>query len=367
MKRFADQGHRVLYVETQVHWVTYLREISRRFARAFSFMRGRRQVSENLWVVTPPLVLPFFQMNRAICRINNALLTLFTKYHMRRLGFAKPIVYNYTPYSSFLVKKLDPARSVYECVDEFAVDKGLVRKAVVEDLENETIEQSDVVIVTARNLQEKKRHPNRYTYLIPNAADIEHYRDVNRDEVKPAEVYNDLPKPVVGFLGALAYWIDIDLIAYLADHLPTYSFVFVGPVSVDIARLRGRDNVHFLGRKPFDELPGYLAGMDVCINPYVLDDIAAGCSPLKLYEYIAAGKPVVSVRMPEAEQFADIVQIADSYEDFARLIENTVAKDHSWKRQLARKSWVEAQNHTWDKRFEQTVSVLEECFDEDRD
>jgi glycosyltransferase involved in cell wall biosynthesis len=366
LKRFAEMGCRVLYIETQVHWVTYLRELGRRWKRIFAFLNGSRKIQDNLWVTTPPLVLPFFQMNSFICRLNGLLLSWYINQQSSKLGFDDPVIYSYVPSSSYLMRRLKSTRKLYECVDEFSADKGLVRKNTIAKLERETMSQCNAVVVTAQFLYDRKNKFARNMFLIPNAVDTNHYKKTNAGVVTPAEMFYKLSKPVVGFVGALAYWIDLDLIAFIAKAFPRYSFVFVGPVSVSVDKLRKYDNIYFLGRKPYEELPRYLAGIDVCINPYVLDDIASGCSPLKLYEYMAAGKPVVSVRMPEAEKFENLVEIADSYEQFAAKIRMLVSKDEKWKRNLADRSWKESQNHTWDKRFEQTVKVLEECFDEDR-
>jgi len=366
MKRFAEQGFRVLYVETQVHWVTYLLELKSRFRRLVAFLKGPRSVQENLWVITPPLILPFFQMNTLICKINSRLLSWFLRRQLRKLSFNDPVIYSYAPFSGYLMKYLNTTRKLYECVDEFAINKGLVRRKTVERQERDTISQCKAVIVTAPFLFERKRSAGSKTVLIPNAVDADHYRKTNLGRIIPAAVLSKLPKPIVGFVGAVAYWIDLELIGYLSKKLPSYSFVFVGPVSVNVRKLSGFSNIQFLGRKPYDDLPSYLSGIDICMNPYVLDDVASGCSPLKLYEYMAAGKPIVSVRMPEAEKFADLIEIADSYEEFACKIELLASKNNSWKRNFASKAWRVSQNHTWDRRFKQTLDVLTECFDENR-
>jgi len=362
MKRFAESGCRVLYVETQVHWVTYLREFKNRYKRLFRFLSGPRQIENNLWVITPPPLPPFFQMSDAVCRISAFIMAVFIKRAMRKLAMTNPVVYNYAPFSGYMVQKLGLSRRLYECVDEFCIDKGLVRKEVVRRLERDTIESSDAVIVTAPFLFDRKSRQGKKTFLIPNAVDVNHYREVNHGEVKPADEIDMLPKPVVAFLGALEYWIDLDLIEYLARNLPDFSFAFIGPISVNVSRLIKHRNIHFLGRRPYSDLPALMAGVDVCINPYILDDIAAGCSPLKLYEYIAAGKPIVSVRMPEAEKFSDLVEIADSYEEFAEKVAVLAAKDKNWRCNFAERAWREAQKHTWDSRFEETNKILSECF-----
>src|SRR5207248_1936245 len=124
------------------------------------------------------------------------------------------------------------------------------------------------------------------------------------DSLKPAAlqlltVPSDLasiPAPRLGFVGHIHYWIDLKLIRYLAEKRPHWSFVLLGPVAplADIRQIRNLPNVHLLGRKSALQIPAYLQGMDCCLNPYVMGDIAENCSPLKLYEYLAAGKCVIS-------------------------------------------------------------------------
>jgi glycosyltransferase involved in cell wall biosynthesis len=301
-----------------------------------------------------------------ICRINSFFMSRFLQRHIKKLELRNPLIYNYTPYAGFVLKRLRPERALYECVDEFAVNKRLVRRTVVERLERDTIGRSDAVIVTAPYLLEMKKKHSKKIFLIPNGSDVMHFREVNLGRVEPAEEIAELPKPVVGFVGALAYWIDLELIEYLANRLPHCSIAFVGPVSVDAGRLAKYRNVHFLGRKPYADIPKYMAGIDVCINPYILDEIASGCSPLKLYEYMAAGKPIVSVRMPEAELFADLVDIADTKEEFAQKIDELTAKSPDSRRSLADRMWAESTKHSWDQRFQQTCNVLAQCFETTR-
>jgi len=367
MKRFAEMGCRVLYVETQVHMVTYIRERFRRWRRALRFLRGAREVEPNLWVLTPPPMLPFYQMSETICLINSIILSWFINRQIWQLGLNDIVAYSYAPYTHHLMKRLPSEKRIYECVDEYCVDKGLVRREIVERQEEETIRGSDAVIVTAPFLKERKKKYGNVPHLIPNGVQVDHYESINRGEVTPADEMRRFPGPVVGFLGALAYWIDLELLEYLARELPDHSFVFIGPVFVDTRRFNHMRNVHFIGRKPYNELPSYMAGVDVCINPYILDDIASGCSPLKIYEYLACGKPIVSVRMPEAEKFDGLVSIADNYSEFAEMVRVAALMPSGPRRELASRSWKEALNHSWDNRFAETLRVMEECLDENRD
>lgn len=358
MKRFADEGHRVLYVETQFHWITYVLRFRSQWRRLFAFLKGPVRIDDNLWVYTPPLLIPFFQMSKTLCYLNSRILCFFLKRVSKTLEFKDMVIYNYTPYANFLIPMLGARKVVYECVDDFTASKGLMSKKVVTALENDTLRKSQVTIVTAPLLLEKKRYHANRIHLISNAAEIEKFNAIGAGTVSVHPLYDDIPKNRVGFIGALAYWIDLDLIVFLAEKRPDYQFVFVGPVDVNVSRLGGFKNVHFVGRYPFDQLPGLMAGFDVCINPYVLDGVAAGCSPLKLYEYLASGKPIVSVRMPEAEKFETLVLIGDGYEGMLAKLDEAMSLTPERLASLAQKQIAASAAHGWDSRFAQTKEAL---------
>jgi glycosyltransferase involved in cell wall biosynthesis len=132
----------------------------------------------------------------------------------------------------------------------------------------------------------------------------------------------------------------------------------IGPVRANVSKIAPLPNVHLLGRKDYQELPRYLKAFDVCINPYILDGVAEGCSPLKLYEYLATGKPIVSVDMPEARKFDGLVRIARSTEEFVLHIESALQEDKS----LIRERIKESEKHSWDERFRQVESIVEKTL-----
>jgi glycosyltransferase involved in cell wall biosynthesis len=136
----------------------------------------------------------------------------------------------------------------------------------------------------------------------------------------------------------------------------------IGPQMTHIGLLKNLENVHFLGRKEYDRLPDYLAGCDVALNPYKDDNIARGSSPLKLYEYIAAGLPVVSTEMPEARSFNGLVRIASNRDDFIKGIENILSLDDAARSSSRRRAYEESQNHTWEKRFLEVERIVREML-----
>jgi glycosyltransferase involved in cell wall biosynthesis len=353
---FAEGGSRVLYVEQQMHWAGWLADLKNQFSRAWRWLRGPRQVAPNLWVFTLPIVLPFFQMSGLINRANNLFLLPVLRAQARRLGFERPVLWTYTPHSADFVGHLGERAAVYECVDDFTSSRGLIDPEVIGRLERRLIEAVDLLIVTAPALLESKRAGAQRAILVPNGVEAEHFARAADPALMVAEKLAGLKPPVVGYLGTLNYWIDTHLLGRLAREHPDWTLVLVGPhdLLADLSPLEGLPNVVRTGRVPYADLPGYVKVFDVCLNPYVLDGVAEHCSPLKLYEYLASGKPVVSVDMPEARQFAGLVHIARDSDEFVRLVEGVLADgDGDSAARMA-----EARNHTWRKRFADVSTAL---------
>jgi glycosyltransferase involved in cell wall biosynthesis len=161
---------------------------------------------------------------------------------------------------------------------------------------------------------------------------------------------------VIGYLGAIQYWIDLPLLGRIARLHPDWTLVLVGPPSMmaNMSVLDGLPNVIITGRVPYEDVPRYVKAFDVCVNPYILDGVAEHCSPLKLYEYLATGKPIVSVDMPEARKFASLIAIASDADAFVKLVEQAVdSPDGRNGERMA-----EARNHTWIDRYRAATGLL---------
>jgi len=361
MNWFAERGHKVIYVETQWHWLTWLKRRRGNRQRLTQFLHRPREVRPNLLIATPPVLLPFHQMLLPIAIVNNIVLGLWLRWIAARAKVTDPIVYSYVPYSQVAIRILGARKVLYEKVDDLAAAKGLVRRETVERMEKRFLGACKLVIVTASRLKEKLRdlHPN--VHVIPNACDVQHFQGANERRVAP-KALEMIPTPRIGFVGMLAYWIDLDLIDYIAAHRPQWQLVFIGPVGVDVTRLRQHRNVHFLGRRAYEELPELMAGIDVFMNPYKRDDIAESCSPLKVFEYLASGRPVVSVPMPEIQRFTPHVRIAEHYVGFVRAIDELLALPPEERRRLQQTLRELVRDDTWQNRFEQTRRLIEETF-----
>ncbi len=361
MNMFADDGHRVIYVESQWHVLTFVKRFSGQLTRPFRFLLKPRKVKDNLFVATPPLLLPFHQMATPIALINNLILGLWLRWTTRRLGIKDSLVYSYVPYSHLAIRILGSKKVLYEKVDDLAAAKGLVRRATVESLEKRLLNMSQLVIVTATKLKFLLGSQHDSVHVIPNACEIEHFDGTATTETEPLRMRSIL-KPRIGFVGMLAYWIDLDLVERIAKTKQNWQFVFIGPVSVDVSRFDKYHNVHFIGRVPYDYLPSYMAGIDVFINPYRRDDIAESCSPLKVFEYLAAGKPVVSVPMPEVLRFAPFVRLAENSDQFVARIEELLEMKAMERRKLSTQLRALVKHDNWQDRFDRTRKLLQETY-----
>ena len=362
MQMFAQSGNRVLYIETPVHLLG-LDVLPQDPTRFFRFLKGPRRVEPNLHVATLPILLPFFQMSHTLNAVNHVLVRAMLRRWIRELGFREPLLWIYTPFSASIVDGIDHSFSIYECVDEFRAARGFVRPDVVGKMEDSLLKKVDVTIVTQENLLPRRAALCPQTFCVPNGADVDLFRRIALDDSPIPPPLERLPRPRLGFIGHIQYWIDLKLIGYLAERRRDWSFALVGPVGplAETSPVKNLPNVHFLGRQPQSEIPRFVKGFDVCLNPYRKDDVANHASPLKIYEYLAAGKPVMSTEMAEARKFATDVAIGASYEDFpqkcdailAHLPESTAA---------VRRRIDTAGAHSWKHRFTEVNAVLEKII-----
>jgi glycosyltransferase involved in cell wall biosynthesis len=158
----------------------------------------------------------------------------------------------------------------------------------------------------------------------------------------------ELPRPVLGFIGAIKEWVDLDLLQQVAERRPDWTLVMVGPIGagVDVSALSRLANVILLGRRDRQVLPFYLKGFDVCLNPFRLNRLTETVSPLKFYEYLASGKPIASVPMPEIQEFAAVVEFGTGLEGFMDAIERALDDTPARKAERLRMAW----ENSWESR-----------------
>jgi glycosyltransferase involved in cell wall biosynthesis len=233
---------------------------------------------------------------------------------------------------------------VYHCVDEYSEFTG-TDKAAVAGMEERLLAKADVVIASSQLLYERKRRDNAPTFLVTHGVDVEHFRRACRSDTVVPDDLAALPRPVIGFYGLIADWVDLELFRFLAVSRPQWSFALIGRTQTDVGPLQGLPNVHLLGRKDYQLLPAYCKGFDVAILPFVINDLTNAANPLKLREYLAAGLPVVASAIPEVEKLDGLVAIGRTPTEFLSQVE-AVLRSGATGPQLERSRAVEGESWT---------------------
>ena len=231
--------------------------------------------------------------------------------------------------------------------------------ALVDRMELELAGAADQVFATAQSLCERLQTANPGSVFIPNGANYERFAQAAQPQPVPREMAA-LQGPVFGFVGALQQCISYELVLAAAQARPDWNFVFIGgkKPGVDLTTLEQQENIHFLGLKPNEALPQYLAHFDVCLNLFAPSDLSKDVSPLKFYEYLATGKPIVSTPQPEQVlQYAPLIHIAGDCDAFLAACQAAL-DDTAPDRRDARMAAGRASS--WDARVAQMCKTLEE-------
>jgi glycosyltransferase involved in cell wall biosynthesis len=369
------QGNRVLYIEEPVTMLAPLK-VPRHWRRWSAVIPRMSSPEPGLWVLTPPLLLPFGNMSPWINRTNQRVLARYVLGAVKRLRFAEDaILWTYVPATVSLVallarrRRRGPGRGglgtgpvVYHCVDEHSAFPGFVSPEVVRRYDDELTRRADLVITTAENLRRSRLALNPQTYTVPNAADVAVFNRALDPALPVPPDLAAIPAPRLAVVGLHDSRLDVDALEALAKADPSWQIVLIGPVKpgqVDTSRLRDQPNIHLLGEKPQRELPGYLKGVAVALIPYRLNELTRNIFPLKLYEYLAAGLPVVAAALPELVRFAGVISLAEDPQRYPALVREALAKD-SPEARLARVAF--AAGETWEARVERISALVEDML-----
>jgi glycosyltransferase involved in cell wall biosynthesis len=345
MTIFAREGNLVIYVDPPVTYLSALKNPALKHRPAGKV----RAVSGNIHVYVPPVFLPFGNMYRWINRVNQRRLAAGLRGVLRGLGLTPTICWTYLPNTVDLLPfmPLPPGGVVvYDCADDHAAFPGLIDREVVNRMEAELFRRAQVSLASAAELQRRKKSLAPNLLLVPNGADVGHFaRALDPDLPLPPDLAA-LPRPVIGYAGAVSEWLDQELVAAAARACSEGSVVLIGAIDTDVSYLRSLPNVHLLGWRDYRDLPAYFKGFDVALIPFKVNELTRAVNPVKLYEYLAAGLPVVSADLPEVRPFASLVEVARSPEEFAAAVKSALAGNSPGKTaarlaEAARHSWLQ--------------------------
>ena len=336
-----SKHHRVLYIERATTWITPLA-----YGEPWSTLYqglGLTQIDTNIWTYRPVPRLPFDRRYRVLSKLNQRILATEINRAIAVLGLRDPHIITYDHKAAVLFRHVKThGKRCYYVVDEISEFNWPMasRETILAD-EADTIKASDFIIATSRPLLEKCRHINPASHILSHGVDIDAYLD-------PQPIPNDLekiPKPRVGFIGKIEEWVDLDLINSLALHHPELSFVFVGPIRSDVTSLKDLNNVHFLGARARELMPAYLGGFDIGLIPFKQNELTRNVNPLKLYEYLAAGIPVLSTPMEAVRPDEELgVYVEHTPDGFANALAD-LKRSETPERREARRQF--ASSHSW--------------------
>jgi len=368
MSRIAQQN-RVLYFDPgHDGQVTALHDLVDNLPNFFRLRT--EEVQPNLTVIPTPSTLPHARLYlpRSVLRItmpfvvntNAQIMYRHVKRTMAALHVENPILWLYGPYHVGLVGKFGEKLSCYLNYDEFADYVANRRiKDLIQQYEADLCSRVDVVFATSRAQVKVRSAYNPNTHWIPNAVDFDLFnRALTPGLAAPADIVQ-IPRPIIGYAGRLARQIDVELMQRVAKEYPECSLVFVGPDELpnteEVRDLRALPNVHFLGLKQPAELANYLQFFDAALIPYRLVGHVLSGYPTKLHEYLAAGRAVVSINLPELQPYGHVVRTAVTHDEFIDQVRQALG-DNTPEAIEARVAV--ARQNTWEQRVEEIHRVL---------
>lgn len=247
-------------------------------------------------------------------------------HYLAKLGVNELLLWYYTPMSLSFSSHLKPRAIVYDCMDELSAFRGAPAELV--ERERQLLARADVVFTGGYSIWDAKRTLHTNVHAFPSSVDIAHFAAARQPQADPPDQAG-IARPRLGFYGVIDERFDIELLEQVATLRPDWQFVMVGPVvKIDPATLPQRSNIHYLGPKTYEQLPSYLAGWDVALMPFALNESTRFISPTKTPEYLAGGCPVVSTPITDVvRSYGDsgVVLIADSAQSFVSACEQALA------------------------------------------
>ncbi|NQT23013.1 MAG: glycosyltransferase, partial [Candidatus Omnitrophica bacterium] len=333
MSVLANGGNRILFVENTGVRTPNLRDMPRLWNRFLNWKKGYkgiRKVNKNLYIYSP-LVLPF-PYSKIATKINRFIMLSVIRKWMKVLEFRNPIVWSFlpTPLVIDMLDELSPSMFIYYCIDDFASSSKGARK--IKKVEEKVIKLADLVFTTSRKLFEKCRIINEKTYSFPFGVSVGNYNAARKNTLEVPSDMLAIKEPIIGYIGGIHKWIDFKHLSRIALQNKDISFVLIGPKQADLSLIENIQNIHLLGKKDVQELPGYVKLFNAGIIPYLKTAYTENVYPTKINEYLAMGKAVISTKIPEVVEFkkqyaTGLIYFVEDYVNFNLLMRNIATEN----------------------------------------
>jgi glycosyltransferase involved in cell wall biosynthesis len=355
MRHYAKYGTTV-YVNSIVMQKPSISE-GRKFVKKLirktkSIFTGLKQTDAGFWVYSP-FTLPIHHLGWAL-KLNEVILHWQARHVIHKLHMSNPIIWVACPAACDTAIKMKNGMLIYQRTDRYEeypnVDPDIIRK-----YDQKLKATADLTLFVSQTLYEQEQSQCRNAFFLDHGVDYEMFADAEQDPEMPDDIAN-ITRPIVGFFGGIDnHTSDISFMERVVDLLPEINFVFVGASSVDCRDLLSKKNITMLGQKPYEQIPHYGKCFDVAIMPWKQNRWIEACNPIKLKEYLALGKPIVSTPFNELKKYRDVVYEATTPEEFARCIKRALAENNAERVAERRKK---IQTSTWDSKARQVMDEL---------
>ena len=353
-----SQAHRVFYIDTCYRslWGFYRDRFKTSAQRLKRRFYGVTQIAPQLYVIDLPPLLPKGLIWPQLVAFNYRMLMPILRNILRRYRVdVDPILWVSLPPDVPLLQYFKSSITVYDCMDNYpAFYPNLVQQRLI-NIENKLLESVDIVFASSDGLYQRCITHNQNTHLVRNGVSPYFF---NVDSKTPAHIEH-IPKPRVGYIGTIGHWVDIQLLTQTAKALPDIQFVFVGPIEVDVQQLAALPNVHLLPPQPHTDMPYYVQAFDVCIIPFKTNALTDAVNPVKLYEYMALGKPIVSTPLPEVQYYETLLYIGTTTASFVDNIRFALHEAAEPQASIIKQRQNITGQHTWQKRAATIQDIMQ--------
>ncbi|MEF2511586.1 glycosyl transferase family 1 [Klebsiella pneumoniae] len=359
----AKQGINVFYIDSLGLRApsasrSDFKRISNRLKKSFSGPKHRRN---NIWVWSP-IILPWHKYG-IVRFLNKIYIKSFLYHYLTKLKIkpSETVFWTYNPITTRLVDLRGFQHVIYHCVDEIKEQPGMPTD-VIEKAEKDLLQNANIVFATSKKLYETRKDICKEIHYHSNVSDYNHFNTALTTEFDIPSDLAGISGPKLGFIGAISnYKIDFNLLKYIAENRPEYKIILIGEVGegepgTNVDELRKYKNIYFLGPKNYLQLPAYLSFMNVALLPNNINSYTDNMFPMKFFEYLSAGRKVVSVNLKSLYDFRDYCSLSETYQDFVDNIDKLISGDViSLEKRLSL-----AREYTYETRTKKMIEIINE-------